>query len=85
MQKEDGSQAFWLKYLWGSLESADLVPPPVGQGGHSELCVQILSECLSSWYNDSCPGRYHRGLSAGRWGPHRRQSKGAELVFNLLG
>lgn len=60
MKKEDESKAFWLKYVWGGLENADLIdhtpstfrPPPEGQGGHSEaVCPDpfCLAMLLVSW------------------------------------
>lgn len=47
MQKEDESQAFWLKYLWGSLDSADLVPPPWDRAG--------TQSCVSRSFANACP------------------------------
>ena len=47
MQKEDGSQAFWLKYLWGSLESADLAPHPWDRA--------VTQSCVSRSLVNACP------------------------------
>ena len=70
MQKEDERQAFWLKYLWGSLESADLVPHPRDRAvTQSHVSRSFAQACALGVMTDSCPGRYHGGRSARGWGP----------------
>lgn len=83
MQKEDERQAFWLKYLWGSLESADLVPHPRDRAvTQSHVSRSFAQACALGVMTPVLGGTTGAGL-LGVGGPclHRRQSKGAELIF----